>query len=225
MRMIGRRSSVDEVVGQLNEALTQGTWVIGDRLPTEQRLTEELGVSRTVVREAVRALVHLGVLETRQGAGTYVVSTTDPAPMLRRFGTADVREVFEVQLGFDVQAAQLAAIRRTDADLRRLRGLLAARNHATAPEEFARADADFHLAVVEAAGNSMLLECYRFFVGRLHDSLHALRSQDVIQESGAEPHDALLAAIEAGDEAAAAAAAAAAIRPSLNALTEQSRVS
>ncbi|GAA1328544.1 hypothetical protein GCM10009647_066790 [Streptomyces sanglieri] len=133
--------------------------------------------------------------------------------------------MFEVQLGFDVQAAQLAAMRRTDVDLRRLRSLLAARNHATAPEEFARADADFHLAVMEAAGNSVLLECYRFFVGRLHDSLHALRTQDVIQESGAEPHDALLAAIEAGDEAAAAAAAAAAIRPSLNALTEQFRVS
>lgn len=219
MRMIGRRSSVDEVVGQLIEALTEGTWAVGDRLPTEHRLTEELGVSRTVIREAVRALVHLGVLETRQGAGTYVVSTADPAPMLRRFGTADIREVFEVQLGFDVQAAQLAATRRTEADLRRLRGLLTARHHATAPEEFARADADFHLAVVEAAGNSVLLECYRFFVGRLHDSLHALRSQDVIQESGAEPHDALLAAIEAGDEAAAAAAAAAAIRPSLKALT------
>lgn len=219
MRMIGRRSSVDEVVAQLIEALTEGTWAVGDRLPTEQRLTEELGVSRTVIREAVRALVHLGVLETRQGAGTYVVSTADPAPMLRRFGTADVREVFEVQLGFDIQAAGLAATRRTEADLRRLRGLLAARHRATAPEEFARADADFHLAVVEAAGNSVLLECYRFFVGRLHDSLHALRSQDVVPESGAEPHDELLAAIEAGDEAAAAAAAAAAIRPSLTALT------
>lgn len=219
MRMIGRRSSVEEVISQLSEALAKGTWAVGDRLPTEHRLTEELGVSRTVVREAVRALVHLGMLETRQGAGTYVVSTTDPAPLLRRLGMADVREIFEIQLGFDIQAARLAAARRTDADVQRLRTLLAARNRASAPEEFAAADAAYHLAVVEAAGNSVLLECYRFFFGRLCDGLHALRSQDVVPESGAGPHEELLAAIEAGDQAAAAAAAAAAILPSLDTLT------
>lgn len=223
MRTIGRRSSVEEVIDQLNEALAKGTWGVGDRLPTEQRLTEELGVSRTVVREAVRALVHLGVLETRQGAGTYVVSTADPGPLLRRLGMADVREVFEVQLGFDVQAARLAAARRTDADLRRLRALLAARNAASSPEEFARADADYHLAVVEAADNAVLLECYRFFVGRLHDGLHALRSQDTVRESGPGPHEDLLAAIGAGDAQAAAAAAEAAIRPSLDALDAPER--
>ncbi|KNB53740.1 FadR/GntR family transcriptional regulator [Streptomyces caatingaensis] len=218
MRAIGRRSSVEEVIAQLNEALAKGTWALGDRLPTEHELTERLGVSRTVVREAVRALVHLGVLETRQGAGTYVISTADPAPLLRRVGMAEVREIFEIQLGLDVQAARLAAARRTDADVERLRTLLGDRNRAAGPQEFARADAAYHLAVVEAAGNSVLLEFYRFFVGRLRDSLHTLRSQDTVPESGDGPHEALLAAIEAGDEAAAAAAAAAAIRPSLDTL-------
>ncbi|MFD0623520.1 GntR family transcriptional regulator [Streptomyces sanglieri] len=69
MRVIGRRSSVDEVVGQLNEALMQGTWAIRDRLPTEWRLTEELGVSRTVIREAVRALVVVAVRDGVDGRG------------------------------------------------------------------------------------------------------------------------------------------------------------
>ncbi|GAA0398364.1 FadR/GntR family transcriptional regulator [Streptomyces luteireticuli] len=218
MRVIGRKSSVEEVIAQLNEALKAGTWTIGDRLPTEHELTVKLGVSRTVVREAIRALVHLGVLETRQGAGTFVVSTADPAPLLRRVGMAEVREIFEIQLGLDVQAARLAAARRTDADVEGLRTLLADRNRATTPQEFARADAAYHLAVVEAADNSVLLEFYRFFVGRLRDSLHALRSQDEVPESGDGPHEALLAAIEAGDEEAAAAAAAGAIRPSLDTL-------
>lgn len=85
MRSVGRRSSsVEEVIGQLNEQLTNGVWQLGARIPTEQELSGELGVSRAVVREAVRALVHLGVLESRQGSGTFVVSATDPTPMLRQ---------------------------------------------------------------------------------------------------------------------------------------------
>ncbi|MEU2082222.1 FadR/GntR family transcriptional regulator [Streptomyces albus] len=219
MRAVGRRSSVEGAIASLNEALAQGEWQPGDKLPGEHRMAEELGVSRTVVREAIRALVHLGTLETRHGSGTYVVSTADPAPLLRRLGMADVREIFEMQLGFDVHAARLAAERRTEDDLARLRKLLHARNHATEAVLFAGADADFHLAVVEAAGNEVLLECYRFFVGRLRDSLEALRRQDVVVESGSKPHEDLVEALERGDAAAAAAAAEAAIRPGLDALT------
>ena len=110
MRAIGRRSSVEEVIGQLNEQLLGGAWRAGERIPTEQELSAELEVSRPVVREAVRALAHLGVLESRQGAGTYVISTADPMPMLRQVRLADIRDVFEVQLGYDVQAARLAAL-------------------------------------------------------------------------------------------------------------------
>lgn len=220
LRRVGRGSSVERVIDQLGAALADGTWQVGERLPTEQELTEELGVSRTVVREAVRALVQLGRVETRQGAGTYVLSPADPVPLLRSVQTAEVRKVFEVQLGFDVQAARLAAVRRTESDLRRLRTLLTARDAATEPGKFARADAAFHLGVVEAAGNEVLLECYRFFVGRLRSALLEIRSQDGYCESGAAPHGALLSALGDRDPSAAARAAADAVRPSLDALAE-----
>lgn len=220
MRSVGRRSSVEEVIGQLNEQLLSGAWRAGERIPTEQELSAELEVSRPVVREAVRALVHLGVLESRQGAGTYVISTADPVPMLRQVRLADIRDVFEVQLGYDVQAARLAALRRGDDDLAELAELLDRRDAAERPEEYGRSDAEFHLAVVRAAGNPLLLEMYRYLLDRLRESLAAIRVQGVITESGSEAHHRLLRAIERGEPDAAAEAARAVIAPSLASLDD-----
>lgn len=220
MRAVGRRSSVDEVIGQLNEQLLSGAWRAGERIPTEQELSAELAVSRPVVREAVRALVHLGVLESRQGAGTYVISTADPVPMLRQVRLADIRDVFEVQLGYDVQAARLAALRRRDEDLAELAELLEQRDAAEQPEEYGRSDAEFHLAVVRAAGNPLLLEMYRYLLDRLRESLAAIRVQGVITESGPEAHHRLLRAIERAEPDAAAEAARAVIAPSLASLDD-----
>ena len=220
MRAVGRRSSVEEVIGQLNEQLLSGAWRAGERIPAEQELSAELEVSRPVVREAVRALVHLGVLESRQGAGTYVISTADPVPMLRQVRLADIRDVFEVQLGYDVQAARLAALRRGDDDLAELAELLERRDAAERPEEYGRSDAEFHLAVVRAAGNPLLLEMYRYLLDRLRESLAAIRVQGVITESGPEAHHRLLRAIERGEPDAAAEAARAVIAPSLASLDD-----
>ena len=220
MRAVGRRSSVEEVIGQLNEQLLSGAWRAGERIPTEQELSAELEVSRPVVREAVRALVHLGVLESRQGAGTYVISTADPVPMLRQVRLADIRDVFEVQLGYDVQAARLAALRRGDEDLAELAELLEQRDAAEQPEEYGRSDAEFHLAVVRAAGNPLLLEMYRYLLDRLRESLAAIRVQGMITESGPEAHHRLLRAIERAEPDAAAEAARAVIAPSLASLDD-----
>ncbi|TDD51990.1 FadR/GntR family transcriptional regulator [Saccharopolyspora elongata] len=218
MRVVGHRSSVDEVIAALNEQLSGGAWAPGERIPTELELVAELGVSRTVVREAVRALVHLGRLESRQGAGTFVVSTADPAPMLRQLRLAGVRDVFEVQLAYDVQAARLAAMRRDDTDIQRLRELLDLRDRADSPETFAAADVDFHAAVVAAARNPVLSEMYRYLSERLQESLETVRADAALSEGGPVTHRALLEAIVDGDPEAAAAAAHAVIKPSLTSL-------
>ncbi|GAA4619484.1 FadR/GntR family transcriptional regulator [Saccharopolyspora hordei] len=220
MRVVRRRSSVDEVIAALNEQLANGTWAPGERIPTEQELVAELGVSRAVVREAVRALVQLGCLEARQGAGTFVVSAADPSPMLRQLRRAELRDVFEVQLAHDVQAARLAAQRRDDADVERLRALLDRRDRAASPEEFGAADVAFHSAVVDAARNPLLTEMYRYFSERLRESLVALRADSALQEGGPQAHHALFEAIAARDAEAAAAAAHAVIEPCLTSLRD-----
>ncbi|WP_010305915.1 FadR/GntR family transcriptional regulator [Saccharopolyspora spinosa] len=209
---------MNEVIAAVNEQLVGGAWAPGERIPTELELVAELGVSRTVIREAVRALVHLGRLETRQGAGTFVVSTADPAPMLRQLRLAEVRDVFEVQLAYDVQAARLAAVRRDDADVRQLRELLELRDRADSPDAFAAADVDFHVAIVAAARNPLLSEMYRYLSERLQESLKTLRADSALTEGGPITHRALLDAIVEGAPEAAAAAAHAVIQPSLTSL-------
>jgi DNA-binding FadR family transcriptional regulator len=164
-------STVDAVLEQLQATVRSGAWAVGERIPGELELTRQLRVSRPVVREAIRALTHIGVLEVRRGDGTYVRSTADPRPLLQRMQRCNVRDVLEVQLAYDVQAAKLAARRRADADIARLTELLAARDSATDPAEFGAADARFHLAIIEITGNPVLIEASRFFAAQLSQAV------------------------------------------------------
>ncbi|MGI5166834.1 FadR/GntR family transcriptional regulator [Spirillospora sp. CA-253888] len=213
-------STVDAVLDQLQAEVSGGGWRVGDRIPGELDLAAQLGVSRPAVREAIRALTHVGVLEVRRGDGTYVRSSADPRPLLNRVGRADLRDVFEVQLAYDVQAARLAARRRTGDDIARLAGLLEARAAATGAVEFGDADARFHMGVVEATRNPVLIEAVRYFLRRLGDSMATLRLDHQVPEASQQAHQDVLDAIVARDADAAGRAAAAVVEPTLAALEE-----
>ena len=159
-----RTGLVDQVIDQLRHAVAVGEWSVGERIPNEAVLVETLGVGRNTVREAVRALAHAGLLEVRQGDGTYVRATSEVSGALRRLCGAELRDVLQVRRGLEVEAARLAAAHHTDDDLTVLRELLLRRDDCMATgdtDEFARADAEFHLAVVASSHNAMLLELYR----------------------------------------------------------------
>ncbi|MFC5183981.1 FadR/GntR family transcriptional regulator [Actinomadura harenae] len=211
-------STVDAVLDQLQSEITGGGWEVGERLPGEHRLAGELGVSRPAVREAIRALTHIGVLEVRRGDGTYVRSRVDPRPMLAGVARSTLIDVFEVQLAYDVQAARLASRRRTDADLARLEDLLAARGEAADDRGFGEADARFHLGVVEAGKNPLLVEAYRYFTGRLGEAMAALRADVDLAEASQDAHRAVLDAVAARDPEAAERAVRAVIEPTLTTL-------
>ncbi|MEV6327946.1 FadR/GntR family transcriptional regulator [Streptomyces sp. NPDC051909] len=198
-----RRSGLsDQVITQLRNQITSGEWPVGTRIPTEPELVEQLGVARNTVREAVRALAHNGLLDIRQGSGTYVVATSELAGVMhRRFAGSDPRDVAELRATLESSAARLAAQRRTERDLRQLDALLARREEAWAArdaEEFVTADAAFHHAVVVASHNEVLTGLYS-------DLGHVLRSwlrEDVGQELRPEnhmDHARLVAAIHEGD--------------------------
>lgn len=160
-----RRSGlVDQVIEQLRVSVTSGEWPVGQRIPNEAVLVESLGVSRNTVREAVRALAHAGILDVRQGDGTYVRATSEVSGALRRLCGAEWRDVLHVRRALEVEGARVAAARRTTDDLAELRALLKRRDtlHAKGnTDEFARADAEFHLAVVRSSHNATLTELYR----------------------------------------------------------------
>jgi GntR family transcriptional regulator, transcriptional repressor for pyruvate dehydrogenase complex len=202
-----RRSPlVDLAVSQLREQVLSGQWPVGGRLPAETELAQRLEVGRSTVREAVRALVHAGLLETRQGSGTYVRSVTPGAEWEPRLRRAAVLEAYEVREALEVQAARLAATRRTAADIEALHACLAERDRARGSDAaFVEADLAFHRAVVAAAHNPLLAEMFDSFAAVLREALIAIRSDQAVQSPDADAaHARLAAAIEAGDAAAAA---------------------
>jgi GntR family transcriptional regulator, transcriptional repressor for pyruvate dehydrogenase complex len=202
-----RRSPLVELaVSQLREQVLSGQWPVGGRLPAETELAQRLEVGRSTVREAVRALVHAGLLETRQGSGTYVRSLSPGADWEPRLRRAAVLEAYEVREALEVQAARLAASRRTDADIEALHACLAERDRARGSDAaFVEADLAFHRAVVAAAHNPLLAEMFGSFAAVLREALIAIRSDQAVQGPDADAaHARLAAAIEAGDAAAAA---------------------
>ncbi|MEC4017751.1 FadR/GntR family transcriptional regulator [Streptomyces sp. H27-D2] len=198
-----RRSALaDQVIAELRKQITTGEWPVGSRIPTEPELVEQLGVARNTVREAVRALAHNGLLDIRQGSGTYVAATSEMAGVMhRRFADADPRHIAELRSTLEASAAPLAAERRTDRDLQQLDALLLRREEGWASgdrETFIAADVTLHLAVVAASHNDVLTAVY----ADLGAVLRAFLRLDVGEELRPEnhmDHSRLVEAIRAGD--------------------------
>ncbi|MFF8605450.1 FadR/GntR family transcriptional regulator [Streptomyces sp. NPDC015346] len=207
-----RRSGLsDQVITELRNQITSGEWPVGSRIPTEPELVEQLGVARNTVREAVRALAHNGLLDIRQGSGTYVVATSELAGVMhRRFAGSDPRHIAELRSTLESSAARLAARRRTERDLKQLDTLLAGREEAWASgdtERFVTADGAFHHAVVVASHNDVLTELYADLGHVLREWLRDDLGQDLRPEHHMD-HTRLVEAIREGDAETAAAEAA-----------------
>ncbi|GAA3307159.1 FadR/GntR family transcriptional regulator [Streptomyces cinereospinus] len=207
-----RRSALSEqVIAALRGQIASGEWPVGSRIPTEPELVEQLGVARNTVREAVRALAHNGLLDIRQGSGTYVVATSELAGVMhRRFAGADPRHIAELRSTLESAAAKLAAERRTEKDLKQLEVLLSRREDAWESgdaEAFVAADATFHLAVVAASHNDVMTAMYADLGEVLRDRLREDVGEELTPETYMD-HGRLLDAIRAGDAGTAEAAAA-----------------
>jgi DNA-binding FadR family transcriptional regulator len=209
---VSRRAGLtDEAIAVLREQITSGAWPVGAKIPTEPELVDQLGVARNTVREAVRALAHNGLLDIRQGSGTYVVATSELAGVMRRrFAGSAQRDVTELRGALEAAAASLAARRRTQRDLRRLDSLLTRRERAWTSgdrDAFVDADAAFHQAVVAAAHNTVLLELYADLGAVIRESLREHFRTGLSTEPSMD-HTTLVEAIRAGtpDRAAAEAA-------------------
>jgi len=159
-----RRSGlVDQVIEQMRSAIAGGEWKVGERIPTEPELVAALGVGRNTVREAVRALSHAGLLEVRQGDGTFVRATSEFSGAVRRLAGTELRDVLQVRRILEVEGARMAAEHRTDADLAELTELLAQRDRSMVAKDYEAGvdqDAAFHIAVVRCSHNALLAELY-----------------------------------------------------------------
>ena len=157
--LIGRRGNLTEaVIGALSSRIDSGAYSPGQKLPTEQQLCSEFGVSRTVVREAVASLRLGGRLYSRQGLGVFV---TDQDSRKLNFAISqidDIRsamQILELRLGVELEAVALAAVRRTPEGIADITGAYdrLASLKTDDVEVEAQADFAFHMAIARATGN------------------------------------------------------------------------
>ena len=149
------RSRAHALVSALTQQILLGTVKPGDKLASENALVREYGVSRTVVREALSKLQASGLVEARQGIGTFVVER-QPRSGLRvaAESAAGVRDLLEMRMGLEGQAAALAAVRREERHVLAMRAALDDyQDSAAAGDSCIEADRRFHLSIAEATGN------------------------------------------------------------------------
>ncbi|MFC4117975.1 FadR/GntR family transcriptional regulator [Nonomuraea zeae] len=198
---------VPQLESLLRARIREGHWASGQRLPSEVRLAEELGVGRSTVREAVRLLEREGWLVVRHGSGTFVAdvpsgAAQDVHDLLRR---ARLLEAFEVRRALEVEAARLAAGRIRPEDVEDLRERLRVRQERIGgdPQAFVEADLEFHQAVVELSGNAVLAGLYAAARPVLLPALVDLVVHESAVPDMSYAHADLLSALERGDTEAA----------------------
>ncbi|MDR6712096.1 DNA-binding FadR family transcriptional regulator [Pseudomonas hunanensis] len=148
-------SRAHDLVSTLTQQILLGTFKPGDKLPSENTLVRDHGVSRTVVREALSKLQASGLVEPRHGIGTFVIEREAQSGL--RVGAenaASVRDLLELRIGLEGQAAALAALRRSEQQLLRMRQALDDhQDMAAAGDSCIEPDRRFHLLIAEATGN------------------------------------------------------------------------
>ena len=157
----------DIVTEQLKDMIISGTYKSGEKLPNEASLCEMFGVSRITIREAMKKLSMMGLLDIRQGKGTFVKSMDlslfmKPLYQLIDFEEVDIDAIFDARLYIESGTVYLAATRRTEADLERMERNLQELKKAIALEDLntvSHYDSAIHEEIAKCAGNPILLAC------------------------------------------------------------------
>lgn len=199
---VNKISLVDEVIRALRQMLENDTWTAGSKLPSELELSRQLGVGRSTIREALRVLGHLGLVEARTGLGTYVTQQTISDSPIELPQTAETLvELFEFRKAIEIPAARLAADRRTSQQMKDIRNAwdrCAQAVQSNSAIEFARLDFLFHLSIVKASHNRLFISAYENLVEAFKGNVKLILGQGQLR-SMLHFHDALIEAISKGD--------------------------
>jgi GntR family transcriptional regulator, transcriptional repressor for pyruvate dehydrogenase complex len=196
----------EQIVQQIEDSILKGTLKAGDQLPSERDLALKFGVSRTAVREAVKALHEKGLVEAYSGRGTFITNGTSQAVtqsinLMMRFdqveGSANLAEVRQI---LEPEIAAMAATRIQEPQLTLMREAFSTMNAALKdPEAYIEADLDFHLALAEAAENPLILSLLDSIVGLLREQRLKIFFHESGPERGQFHHARILEAIEKRD--------------------------
>lgn len=199
MTKIHRKTLAEEVADRINDLIVNGTYQVGEKLPNETDMMTSFGVGRSTIREALKLLANIGILEVRHGVGSFVnemVSSREPIDV--RLSKADVKHIDEVRQWLEIKMAEKAAMNRTEADIRRMTESLERRDHfgkAGQIEQSIEEDLAFHSYMAAATCNPVLEDLYKATCKHMKKYLLDTMRDTSIMTVTQELHIQLLAAI------------------------------
>jgi len=193
----------EQIVQQIEESILKGTLKTGDQLPAERDLAQRFGVSRTAVREAVKALREKGLVEAYSGRGTFITDGTSQAvrqslDLMVKIGQPEGSQYLaELRAILEPEIAALAAARVQESEMATMREAIAVMDRAGRdPEPYIEADLDFHLSLAEAAANPLILSLIDSIVGLLREQRMRIFKVEGGPERGQFHHKRILEAME-----------------------------
>jgi len=196
----------EQIVQQIEASVLDGTLKPGDQLPAERELAQRLGVSRTAVREAVKALREKGLVEAYSGRGTFITDGTSNAArqsfdlMIKVGQQEGSPHLAELRLILEPGIAALAAMRAEEEHLAAMREAVAVMDRSQKdPAAYIEADLDFHLALAEAVANPLILSLIDSIVGLLREQRIKIFNVEGGPQRGQFHHKRILEAMERRD--------------------------
>lgn len=200
---VRRQPLVNQVLEHLQQQITTGAFPVGSKLPPEPELMTHLAVGRSTLREAMRVLAHMGLVDVRPGDGTYICSPPPGKETLsQRLQRARIFEVYEVRRALELECARLAALRRDETDLTSLQQALQKRKEFLSPgheSAFIEADLAFHTGIANATKNTILIDLYQAFISVHREGWTQANRVPGLNEQGQELHEQIAEAIAQRD--------------------------
>ncbi len=198
---VTRTTLTADICRKMVSHLIRGDWRSGDRIPAERELCQKLNVGRASLREALKALEIMGMIETRLGDGTYVCKRSEffSRPLLWAITSsseAEAHELVEARRLIEVELAGMAAERVTPESLKQLGEHLDLMEKSKEnPAEFAQADINFHIAIGQAAHNSILMNALHLIRNLLQQWISTSLTVEGVSEKALEQHKQIFLAI------------------------------
>ena len=206
---VQRPNAVEDVIQSFQQALLTGNLQPGEKLPSEAELGRQFGVGRGTVREAMKMLSAMGVIEIRRGDGTYVCDTISPKvinPLLFAvlMEASDVDALYEFRRMIDVGYTQIAAAKATDEDFAHMTALIDEMKAYRASgerdeEQLMQLDLSFHCAVLEATKNPLVIKTGRMVMEMFRETVKQAISTPGGVSWTIEQHERLLVALQSRD--------------------------
>ncbi len=206
---VNRDRLYEQVALQIQQLILAEGWPVGSRIPNERDLGEQFGVSRTVIREALKALSERGLVAIKPGRGTFVAdlgagALKEPMRLFFQRHNVSYEDLVEARRVLEIEIAGLAAQRTRPEQIEGLRAAIAEMDaRREDPEGYSKADQAFHVMLARATQNQMFLVLMESIAGLLHESRKLIFGVVGAPDRGQAHHRALLAAVEKHDAAAA----------------------